>query len=232
MTYLYKYNDINYRIVIDKCFRHKIIKKDNKQDKDFEEIQRISLSRSKRNIREIALCNPFTYFFTATVNAERCDRYSLEDTQEQIKKICHKIKRKNKDFIFLFITEKHKDGAYHFHGLCSDLDLYDNEYNYLSSRDFDTLGLNSFSAIRDTTKVSNYITKYITKDCIKNQSGQVYFCSRGLKKAEKYKVQDLAMDDYIEQLPYENDYVKVYDLNIEKLNSKELLFLIDNLKTL
>lgn len=230
---LYQYNDKNYRIVVDKCLHtsRKFINNDD-TDKDYDEIQRISLSRSKRMIREYSLCNDFTYFFTATVNAERCDRYSLEDTQEKIRYICERIKRVNKDFKYLFITEKHKDGAYHFHGLCTDLDLYDNSNNYLSNTEFDKLGYNSFSAICDKTKVSNYITKYITKDCIKNEKGSVYFCSKGLKKAEKYNIMPLELDDYLEQNPYENDYCKIYDINLEKLNAKELLFLIDKLKTI
>lgn len=80
------------------------------------------------------------------------------------------IKAKNHDFKYLFITEQHRDGAFHFHGLCTDLKLYNNTYGYLSSKDFDRLGFNSFSPIISKEKVANYITKYITKHCVKNEA--------------------------------------------------------------
>lgn len=235
MFKLYQYNDNDYRIVIPKTMRHGfgyISTKNKNTEPDKDEVLRCALSRSKRLIREISLSNDFTYFFTATVNSAFADRFSLTEVQNKIRKICKAIKRKNKGFKYIFITERHLNGAFHFHGLCTDLDLYDNEYNYLSSKDFDTLGFNSFSPILSKQKVSNYITKYISKDCVRNEAGSVYFCSRGLKHASVYNIEDIPLDDYLVQKPYENDYCKIYDFNLEKLNSQELLFLIDNLKTI
>lgn len=195
MSYnLYQYNDNNIRIVITKGFPRGAPTHEKKEyipQKEEGEALRCSLSRSKRMIREYALCNDFTYFFTSTVNSEKCDRFSLSETQKRIREIMKAIKRKNKDFKYLFITEKHKNGAFHFHGLCNDLEVYINENGYYSSKDFDKLGFNSFSKIKNKDKVSNYITKYITKDCVKNEAGSVYFCSRGLKKATRYEIQSL-----------------------------------------
>ena len=188
MYTLYQYNDNNIRIVVSKDFVRFPKKKENKDyyipQCDSDDALRCSLSRSKRMIREYALCNDFTYFFTCTVNSEKCDRFSLSETQKKIRYIISEfIKRKNKDFKYLFITEKHKNGAFHFHGLCNDLDLYVNKNGYFSSSAFDKLGFNSFSKIKDKEKVANYITKYITKDCVKNEAGTVYFCSRRFKKS-------------------------------------------------
>ena len=97
-----------------------------------EEIERISLSRTKRNIKELALCNNFQYFATITINSRNCDRYSLIETQKILRKYLKKIKRNNNDFKYLFITEKHKDGAFHFHGLVANIPLYINTYGYFS----------------------------------------------------------------------------------------------------
>ena len=236
-TTLYQYNDNDFRIVITKD--HKISPNffKRREEKDYyipqhdsDEALRCSLSRSRRMIREISLCNNFTYFFTSTVNSELCDRFSLSLTQKKIREIMKSIKRKNSNFIYLFITEKHQNGAFHFHGLCSDLELYENKNGYLSSHDFDKLGFNSFSKIKDKAKVSNYITKYITKDCVKNESGTVYFCSKGLKHADKYHILELALDDYISKKPYVNDYCKIYDLSINELSQQELLFLLNEIK--
>ena len=69
-------------------------------------------------------------------------------------------------------------------------DFYSNEFGFLSHELFDTMGFNSFSKIRDYNKCCNYITKYITKDCVKNDAGTVYISSRGLKKASRYQISD------------------------------------------
>lgn len=92
------------------------------------------------------------------------------------------------------------------------------------------MGFNSFSKIKDKDKVSNYITKYITKDCVKNEAGSVYFCSRGLKRASSYSVMEFPLDDYLIKKPYENDYIKIFDINFTQLTSYELLYLQKNLK--
>lgn len=228
--FLYNYNDNNFRIVKIKSCRNsgfeELKKKNIFIDVNSEEVQRCSLSRTKRNIRELALCNDFEYFATFTVNSDKCDRYTLNDVQDTIKKILHKIKRKNKEFAFLIITEKHKDGAFHFHGLIKGItDLYINENGYLSSKIFtDELGFNSFSKVKDYTKCCNYITKYITKDCIKNSHNQIYISSRGLKKAVKEEFQNI---DFIPS--FTNEYVSIKDFTLDSLSKSELLYFI-NLK--
>lgn len=80
-----------------------------------EELQRQSLSRTKRNIKELALCNNFQYFATVTIASTSCDRYSLIECQKKFKRKLKTIKKYNNNFKYLFITEKHKDGAFHFH---------------------------------------------------------------------------------------------------------------------
>lgn len=228
--FLYNYDNNNFRIVRIKSCRNsgfeEINKKNNFVDVNSEEVKKCSLSRTKRNIRELALCNDFEYFATFTVNSEKCDRYVLNDVQDKLKKILHKIKRNNKDFAFLIITEKHKDGAFHFHGLVKGItDLYINDNGYLSSKIFDNeLGFNSFSKIKDYTKCCNYILKYITKDCIKNSHNQIYISSRGLKKATKEEFNNI---DFIPT--FTNEFVAIKDFTLDSLSKEELLYFI-NLK--
>ena len=128
--YLVQYNDDYFKIVLNKYQKEKGFEKIAKinPDKQIEdvmvgssnistdsEIERFSLSRTKRNIKELALCNNFEYFATITINSKNCDRYSLIEAQKLLKKNLYKIKRKYNNFKYLFITEKHKDGAFHFH---------------------------------------------------------------------------------------------------------------------
>lgn len=186
MIYLYQYNDNNIRLVFNKSFVgiNKANIKEKTEDEKNSNSLNSAISRSRKVIREYSMCNDFKYFFTSTVNSSVCNRYSLDVTQDKIRYIIKEfIKRKNKDFKYVFITEKHKDGAFHFHGLCSDLELYTNKNGYLSSSAFDKLGFNSFSEIKSREKVSNYILKYITKDCVRNSRGSLYFCSRRFKKS-------------------------------------------------
>ena len=222
----YQYTDELYRIVYSKAVREKGFEniQPNKPSTK-EEVEYSSLSRTRRNIRELSLCNNFTHFATLTVSSSRFDRYALDDCQEHLRSIIKKIKRNNKDFIYIFITEKHKDGAFHFHGLVSGLDFYINQNGYLSNKDFDILGFNSFSVIKDKQKVSNYILKYITKDCVKNSKGTVYISSRGLKKANKTY---LPLDTKV-KYTYENDFVKIKDFNINDLPKEEILELYTKL---
>lgn len=218
----YQYNDNNCRIVLNKYCRQKGFEelKNNNYipQEDSEEVQRVSLSRSRRRIREIALSNNFEYFATITVNEKNCDRFSLTKCQENLRKRLHKLKRRNKNFAFLFITEKHKNGAFHFHGLVRGLDLYVNKNGYYSNTIFDEIGFNSFSKIKDYTKCCNYICKYISKDCVKNEQNQIYFCSRGLKKPIKYNIKPIDLN-----WNYENDFVKIKDFNINDLSQEDLI---------
>jgi len=225
-TFCYQYNDNTYRIVKVKNCRlpgFELLSKsldDNINMHD--EIERISLSRTKKNIRELALCNDFEYFATLTVNKNYCDRYDVDICQDSLKRLFKAYKRKHSDFAYLFITERHKDGAFHFHGLVKGLDsadLYMNCNNYLSCRFFDELGFNSFSKIRDYNKTCNYITKYITKDCVRNKTHQIYISSRGLKKAIKSEIKNIDDNNFF---TFFNDYCFVRDICLKDLNNSQI----------
>lgn len=221
--YLYQYNDENIRIVHQKYCRKKgfenIQKNSYIPQTEPEEVERISLSRTRRNIRELALSNNFEYFATLTINSKNCDRFSLTECQNLLRLKLKKLKRKDSDFAYLFITEKHKNGAFHFHGLIKGVDdFYINENGYFSHKLFDEIGFNSFSKIHDYTKTCNYILKYITKDCIKNEHGTVYISSRGLKKADRYEIKPLSID-----WSYKNDFCQIKDINISELSQTEIL---------
>lgn len=164
-----------------------------------EEKQRITNSRRKRRIKEIALCNDFQFFGTITISSklDYCNRFDLEECATELKKRMKAYKRKYKDFQFVYVFEEHKNKAYHVHGLFKGLsDLYINKYGYLNSEFFDDLGYNSFSKIKDYNKACNYITKYISKNPIIVESGYLYHCSRNLKKP----VTEIMIDEDLENI--------------------------------
>lgn len=228
-SYLYNYNGRYFRVCSIKACREKgfeDISKIKKTDK--EEVERISLSRTRRNIRELALCNDFEYFCTLTVNSSKCDRYSLDEVQDTLRKCLRNIRNNSDNFKYLIITEKHKDGAFHFHGLMSGVsDLYINKFGYMSCFKLDVLGFNSFSKIESLQKVANYILKYITKDCVKNSKNQVYISSRGLKKAERSELNTNINNDI--EFTYSNDFVDIIDFDLEKCSRDFLLKIMNNM---
>lgn len=196
---------------------------------DEKEKERISLSRTKRRIKEICLCNNFEYFVTMTVSSKikEYDRLDLENCVDNCKKFMHKLKRKNIDFKFIFVIEEHKNGGYHFHGMMKGLpqdDIYLNKYNYLSSHILDDLGFNSFSKIDDYNKCCNYITKYITKNCLRTENNQVYFCSRGLNRPSEELMIPIDLKKIFDNV-FENDYCQKKDFDITKLSEKQKLLL-------
>lgn len=183
------------------------------------ESETCSISRTKRNIKSIALANDFEYFVTLTVNSEMCDRFSLQACQDRLKGINKQIKRKYKDFRYIYITEQHKKGGFHFHGLIAGVPsdfFYINQNGYYSTKFYDNLGFNSFSKINNYNKCCNYITKYITKHCIRNEHNQIYISSRGLKKAEEYELLPIAFPS-----SYEDDFVKILDIDLSQPLTEE-----------
>lgn len=175
------------------------------------EIERIAISRAKSKISDYALCNNFNYFYTQTMN-NNYDRYNLNEFKKILLKKFKAYKRINKEFKYLIIFEKHKNGAFHCHGLLSGInenDLIAGDNDYLNIKFFNDLGLNSIQKIRSIDRVSTYITKYMTKEFIKTDSNVSYFHSKGLKlPIEK----EITITDFSKLvLVFSNEYIKRYE---------------------
>ena len=107
-TYLKQYNDNYFRIIHCRSVRKKGFElPDIPHHLDKEEVERCSISRSRRNIRELAFCNPFTHFVTFTIKPDLLNRFDLDECQDKVRSLMKAYKRKNKNLIYLFITEKH-----------------------------------------------------------------------------------------------------------------------------
>ena len=236
---LYNYDGKNYRFVrnVSRDSGWELLDKFkdnwNYSISDKDKVLKSTISRAKRNVREVALCNDFNYFVTLTI-ADKDVRYDVDYCFSELRKILKQIKRKYNDFIYLFICEKHKDGAYHFHGLVNNVyNFYVNDNGYISCYYFDNLGFNSFLKITHDNdskqKISNYITKYITKDFVSASSGTSYIVARGVKRPIKEKFTKVAnLDNFLkDRFTYENNYCKIYDFNIDNLSKEEKVELIN-----
>lgn len=196
-----------------------------------------NIIRAKTKIREYAMCNNWEYFCTFTIDKNKFDRYNLESYHRTFAQWLRNYgKRKGIKISYLIVPEKHKDGAWHEHGLIMGLgkeELQEFSLNeklprYIRNKllkgekiytwkDYENkFGYVVIEPIRNQVKVSNYITKYCTKELSKSVGelgAHLYYNSKGLKKAETIKRGSLTAT---QNWDFENDYVKIkwYDKSI------------------
>ena len=161
-----------------------------------------NFSRARSMVLQYALCNPWDYFFTGTLDRQKFNRYDLDTFASKLMQfIRDKRKKYNAKFQVLLVPELHQDGAWHIHGLIHGLPgevlcrfappaprkLI--EGGFLNWPDYmHKFGFCSLAPIRDPIATAFYITKYVSKD-LSRRSGDLgkhlYFHSRPLKHAEK-----------------------------------------------
>lgn len=185
-----------------------------REKKENEELQRkilnrersikTSINRTKNKLYDLAKSNDFSYFITLTLDQKKIiDRYDYEECTKKVLKNIKYIKNTyDKDMYYLIIPEKHKDGAWHFHGLIGSSNqlalenalklkfsgkYFKNEKVYNIGRYH--LGWSNTTKIIDTQRASNYITKYITKELVGvTKNRKRYFSSKNLKMPEEIEI--------------------------------------------
>ena len=160
-----------------------------------------NFARARSMVLQYALCNPWDYFFTGTLDETKYDRYNVDKFMNDLSQFVRdKRKKYAAKFQVLLIPEHHKDGAWHVHGLIYGLPnevlrpfrppepqhLIDG--GFLNWEDYQgKFGFCSLAPIRDHVATAYYVTKYISKD-LSQRAGDLgkhlYFHSRPLRKAE------------------------------------------------
>ena len=196
-----------------------------------------NISRARNKIFELAMCNDWDFFVTLTLSPSKLnelglDRYDLQSFYKFFSNwLNHYNLRSNCKIKYLLVPEQHKNGAWHFHGFISgvpkdDLRLFSlDEYlpHYILDKinqgyflyswiPFETkFGFNDFEFIVDQERCSSYVTKYISKELYKsinNLGYHCYYCSQGLKRAERV-VKDKVVFDKNFEYDFSNEYVSV-----------------------
>ena len=191
-----------------------------------------NISRAKSKIFELAFCNPWEHFFTATLNPVKYDRLNLEKFHSDLTLFLRrKAKRADAKIDFLLIPELHTDGkSWHMHGFLRGVPADDLKQFHIG----DTMGKGiaekvakgetvfnwpayqkkfgfcDLEPIKNPEAVSKYVTKYISKGLalsVTELNAHLYYHSRGLKFAETIKKGRM----YADTLPvtYENEYCSV-----------------------
>ena len=178
-----------------------------------------NVTRARAMVFEYALCNDFQYFVTLTLDKNMHDRYDLKGYIKRLGQFIRNYRRNyGADIQYLLIPERHKDGAWHMHGLFMGIPeehLSVNKNGYLDWQAYSKrFGYISIDKIKNKEAVSKYITKYVTKSFdnvggVTEKESKLYYCSRGLKRAKIKKIGTLSVYQ-LEKIPfdYENDYVK------------------------
>lgn len=196
-------------------------------DRLLEEKTRKYLKRVKTNIVNLAFnYDNWEYFITLTFDFRKVGEYSHEKAIELLTKWINNQKHQNIDMKYLLVPEFHKSGRLHFHGLVADVPKWKFEksinpntgkpikqnglqiYNLTNYK----LGFTTISKIQDQEKVSNYISKYATKELITLKNKKRYWYSRNL---EKPKTEYLYLEDNL------SDYFKDSDISYNNVFNKE-----------
>ncbi len=177
-------------------------KKSSKEDRNIAS----SLNRTINKIYEYARANKWEYFVTLTFN-NKIDRYNYNECSKCVKSFIDDIRRNNPNMKYIIVPELHKDKAYHFHGVFSDIpniELINSGIYSLGKYTFKrekippnliekcrliynmgryNYGYSDIQKVENTEKTANYITKYITKELVTVTKGKKrYWTSRNLKK--------------------------------------------------
>lgn len=177
-----------------------------------------SIKRTKDVIFGYAIANAWGFMITLTFDGSKVDRYDLDKIQKRITQNLNDKKKKHQQLKWLLVPERHKDEAWHMHGLIvglPEVELRDTGKVSKSGRkiynwvDFERkFGFNTLVDIRQAPldemyKIANYITKYITKDlALYRINRKKYWSSKGLKKPEKTNTLcNGGMDDLVRPSP-------------------------------
>ena len=155
-----------------------------------------SLNRTRSALYMYARQCKWEYFITLTYSSDKIEnRYDFSTCMKKVRVwINHCKLRKANDLLYLLVPEQHEDGAWHIHGLlCNTIGLTFTDsgkrYNGKIVYNLDDwkLGFSTATKVTDTYKVSNYITKYITKDlCAITPGKQRYFVSKTIPKPKTF----------------------------------------------
>lgn len=185
-------------------------------EKEQERCLNISLKRAKAKIYDYARANVWEWFVTLTFNPEKVDRYDYAACTKKLSKWLNNMRTDagtGENLKYIVVPERHKDGAFHFHGLfagCGALQIVDSGHVTKSGQKVYNIGRYRFG-FTTATKVDNneavtkYITKYTTKDLMEHTKGKKkYWASRNLD----LPIEDVYILDNAEKQSLHNELVE------------------------
>lgn len=203
-----------------------------------------SVNRTINQIYTISRANKWEYFITLTIDPKKMDNTNFNLVSEKLNIWTNNLKKRYApDLKYILVPELHKDKSkWHFHGLFANIGkmpltfsgkvcvgkfIYDYAKKPFATKIYNIplwkYGFSTATIIRDSSKASSYITKYITKDLSRIlQNQHRYLASqnvdRPLERVFNIDYEELTRiyGKYLEQITYMSD-VKLLDAGQEIL---------------
>lgn len=153
----------------------------------------VSRARSLSRVYHLARSNVWEWFFTLTFNPKKVDSFDYDVTKKKLSRWLENMRRISPEMRYLLVPELHKSGRIHFHGLfanCDSLGFINSGhttkdgqviYNVGSYK----LGWSTATKIKDNSRCTKYISKYITKELCADTFGKKrYWYSRNLNDVQ------------------------------------------------
>lgn len=137
-----------------------------------------SIKRTKDSIINISRSvSDWKYFVTFTFSPDFVDRYDYSAVSKLMSRFLNNISHKFDNLKYIVVPELHKDGAFHFHGLFSDLNCsFSGHYTSSGDHIFNVsdfpYGFSTATVVRSVNSSCGYIIKYISKDLASVSSGK------------------------------------------------------------
>lgn len=166
-----------------------------------------SLSRTRKLILEKALCNPWDWFCTFTLDKNKYARDDLPKFRDDFTQFIRDERKRGFPLQYILVPELHEDlQNWHIHGLlCGNPGLISfKEWRrlghkipsrlvsggfYTWPRYQDKFGFCSLGRIRSHVRSAFYISKYMSKDnarLVSSVGSKMYYSSQGLNTAVKH----------------------------------------------
>lgn len=163
-----------------------------------------SVNRTINQIYAISRANKWEYFITLTIDPKKMDNTDFNLVSEKLNTWTNNLKKRYApDLKYILVPELHKDKSkWHFHGLFANIGkmpltfsgkvcvgkfIYDYVKKPFATKIYNLplwkYGFSTATIIRDSSKASSYITKYITKDLSRIlQNQHRYLASQNVDK--------------------------------------------------
>lgn len=167
-----------------------------------------SRKRAVQMVYDLAKSTVWDWFITLTFDPKKVNSFNYDECAEYIKRYTQWLRDKSKDFVYLFVPEKHESGRYHFHALIKGplevveainpwgkpiLDDKGHQvYNVLGYKYGYTTAVKVYS-----NAAIGYIAKYITKQDAVPPNKKRYWASRNISKP-KVDYLEMYLPEYIE----------------------------------
>lgn len=151
-----------------------------------------SMRRARAKVRRLALANSFEWFVTLTLDPQKIDRFDGAAVTKALGRWCDNMVRRH-GLQYILVPERHKDGAFHFHGFFAGPGVETVESGHADSCGHPVYNLPQWKLGFSTAihlygeygSAVGYVCKYIGKQDGERALGRWYYSGGPLREPEK-----------------------------------------------